>query len=40
MANMLRELNPDKYPAFAFAWLEIVSHRMFMSHFIKRPDPS
>jgi len=38
MANMMKELSPDKYPAFSFAWLEIISHRNFMSHFIKTGD--
>lgn len=40
IASLMGELSPDKYPAFAFAWLEIISHRMFMPHFIKRSDPT
>lgn len=36
MANLLKDLNPNKYPGFAFAWLEIISHRHFMPHFIKK----
>ena len=35
MADLLLELNPTKFPAFAFAWLELISHRFFMPHFIK-----
>lgn len=35
MADLLLELNPNKYPAFAFAWLELISHKFFMPHFIK-----
>jgi CCR4-NOT transcription complex subunit 1 len=25
-----KELNPSKFPTFSFAWLELISHRMFM----------
>jgi CCR4-NOT transcription complex subunit 1 len=28
-------LNPNNYPAFAFAWLELISHKLFLPHFIK-----
>ena len=28
--NMLHILRPEKAPGFAYAWLEIVSHRFFM----------
>ena len=35
MADLLQELNPNNYPAFAFAWLELISHKLFMPHFIK-----
>lgn len=38
MAELLNELRPTKYPAFAFAWLELISHRQFMYHFIKKQD--
>lgn len=38
LADMLKELRPTHYPAFAFAWLELISHRLFMPHFIKRQD--
>jgi hypothetical protein len=36
MADLLKELNPNAYPAFAFAWLELISHRLFMPNFIKK----
>ena len=36
IADLLKELNPNNYPAFAFAWLELISHKQFMPHFIKR----
>lgn len=36
MADLLNQLRPNNYPAFAFAWLELISHRLFMTHFIKR----
>jgi len=36
LADLLQDLNPNKYPAFAFAWLELISHRLFMPHFIKK----
>lgn len=35
MADFLLEMNPNNYPAFSFAWLELISHRYFMPHFIK-----
>lgn len=40
MADLLQHLKPMSYPAFAFAWLELISHRLFMPHFIKRQDPT
>ena len=39
MADLFAQLKPNNYPAFAFAWLELISHRLFMPHFIKRQDP-
>ena len=39
MADLLQELNPNYYPAFAFAWLELISHKLFMPHFIKSQPP-
>jgi CCR4-NOT transcription complex subunit 1 len=38
MAEMFLVLQPTRYPAFAFAWLELISHRLFLPHFIKRTD--
>lgn len=35
LADLLKELNPNNYPAFAFAWLELVSHKLFMPHLLK-----
>ncbi len=32
--NMLRVLRPSKAPGFAYAWLEIVSHRVFMGRIL------
>lgn len=36
MAALFNDLNPNAYPAFAFAWLELISHRLFMPNFIKK----
>jgi hypothetical protein len=38
MAELFSQLKPNKYPAFSFAWLELISHRLFMPHFIKKTD--
>lgn len=27
LADLFNKLNPNKYPAFSFAWLELVSHK-------------
>jgi len=35
LASLLNALCPENYPAFAFAWLELVSHKLFMSYFLK-----
>ena len=35
MANLFQDLNPNNYPAFAFAWLELISHKLFLPYFIK-----
>ena len=32
--NMLHILRPAKAPGFAYAWLEIVSHRVFMGRIL------
>ncbi len=39
MADLLKEINPNSYPGFAFAWLELISHRLFMPNFIKKQQP-
>jgi hypothetical protein len=39
MADLLKEINPNAYPGFAFAWLELISHRLFMPNFIKKQQP-
>lgn len=36
IADLLHELSPNSYPAFAFAWLELISNKQFMPHFVKR----
>ena len=36
IADLFNEINPNKFPAFAFAWLELISHKQFMPYFIKR----
>ncbi len=28
-------MNPNKYPGFAFAWLELISHKQFLINFLK-----
>ena len=32
--NLLLELNPGAYPCFAFAWLDLISHKRFMSNLL------
>ncbi len=34
LADLLIKINPMKYPAFAFAWLELISHKTFMPEFL------
>lgn len=34
LADLFSKLNPNKYPAFSFAWLELISHKQFMPHFL------
>jgi len=34
LADLFSKLNPNKYPAFSFAWLELISHNQFMPHFL------
>ena len=35
LADLLQDLNPNNYPAFAFAWLALISNQLFMPNFIK-----
>jgi hypothetical protein len=35
MADLFKNLNPSQYPAFCFAWLELVSHKLFLPHFLR-----
>jgi len=34
LADLFNKLNPKEYPAFSFAWLELVSHKLFMPFFL------
>ena len=40
LADLFNKLNPNKYPAFAFAWLGLISHKNFMPHFLKTSPAS
>lgn len=35
MADLFRSLVPQLYPGFCFAWLELISHKWFLPHFLK-----
>lgn len=35
MADLFKNLIPQKYPAFCFAWLELISHKQFLPHFLR-----
>jgi hypothetical protein len=35
MAELFKEMNPNKFPAFAFSWIELISHKHFMPHFLR-----
>jgi|LauGreDrversion4_2_1035121.scaffolds.fasta_scaffold24003_5 CCR4-NOT transcription complex subunit 1 len=37
LAEIFIKLSPKDYPAFAFAWLELISHRLFMPYFLAVP---
>jgi len=39
MADLFKNLSPQKYPAFCFAWLELISHKQFLPHFLKAQTP-
>jgi len=34
LADLFNQINPNVYPAFAFAWLELISHKEFMPHLL------
>lgn len=36
LADLFVKLTPVKFPGFAFAWLELISHKQFMPHFLKQ----
>lgn len=36
LAELFVKLTPVKFPGFAFAWLELISHKQFMPHFLKQ----
>ena len=38
LADLLKDLNPNNYPAFAFAWLALISNQLFMPNFIMIPS--
>lgn len=40
LAEIFIKLNPKDYPAFSFAWLELVSHRLFMPFFLAVVPPN
>lgn len=35
MSDLLKTLNPSHYPGFAFSWLELISHKQFLPHFLR-----
>lgn len=37
MAKNLVEIRPSKLPAFAFAWVELVTDRLFVTKFLQVP---
>jgi len=40
LADLFIKLNPKDYPAFSFAWLELISHKNFMPEFLNSsPSP-
>eukprot|EP01125_Pyxidicula_operculata_P009591 TRINITY_DN3153_c2_g2_i1.p1 TRINITY_DN3153_c2_g2~~TRINITY_DN3153_c2_g2_i1.p1 ORF type:complete len:927 (+),score=235.20 TRINITY_DN3153_c2_g2_i1:216-2996(+) len=38
LRDMFHKLRPTLYPGFTFAWLELISHRMFMPKLLKDPS--
>lgn len=37
MADLFKNLNPSQFPGFSFAWLELISHKQFLPHFLRTP---
>ena len=35
MADLFKRLSPSAYPAFCFSWLELISHKQFLPHFLR-----
>ena len=35
MADLFKQLSPQYYPAFCFSWLELISHKQFLPHFLR-----
>lgn len=40
IAKVFHDLNPCKVPAFAFAWLELISHRFFLPKMLRTVNPA
>jgi CCR4-NOT transcription complex subunit 1 len=38
IANTLHVLNPQRLPGFAFAWIELIGHRLFIAKLMKNQD--
>ena len=38
LADLFIKLNPKEYPAFSFAWLELISHKLFMPSFLQQTN--
>ena len=36
IADLFHKINPNKYPAFAFAWLDLVASPLFMPSMLRR----
>ena len=35
IADLFKSLSPSFYPGFSFSWLELISHKQFLPHFLK-----
>ena len=40
IAEIFKNLSPSTYPAFSFAWLELISHYLFLPYFLETPANS